>query len=365
MKEQVKSVQIQRCSNLELYRIICMLMIVAHHYVVNSGLGNIGGLLDSTPDTPSAFIMRFFGAWGKTGINCFLMITGYFMCTSQITVRKFLKLFLQILFYNIIIYAVFYIFGYESLSLKSIIPVLIPFWGFSDGFVSCFIAFYLTIPFWNILIRNMSSKEHLLLLALLLTCYTILGSIPFFEVTFNYITWFGIIYLTASYIRLYPNNIFEKKRFWGWMSIIIFILGGASIWILIKLNMRPYMFISDCNKVIAVAFAVCSFLWFKNINIKHSKMINSFGAGTFGVLLIHANSKAMRTWLWKDTIDVVGHYAMPIGSFLLYSIGVVLLVFIVCNLIDQLRIATLEKWFLKFYDNKVAAKINLLKKIIK
>ena len=27
-----------RSSNLELYRIICMLLIVAHHYVVNSGL---------------------------------------------------------------------------------------------------------------------------------------------------------------------------------------------------------------------------------------------------------------------------------------------------------------------------------------
>lgn len=34
MQPQVK----QRNSNLELYRIIVMLLIVAHHYVVNSGL---------------------------------------------------------------------------------------------------------------------------------------------------------------------------------------------------------------------------------------------------------------------------------------------------------------------------------------
>lgn len=31
----------ERASNLELYRIICMLMIVAHHYVVNSGLTSV------------------------------------------------------------------------------------------------------------------------------------------------------------------------------------------------------------------------------------------------------------------------------------------------------------------------------------
>ena len=34
MQPQIK----QRNSNLELYRIIVMLLIVAHHYVVNSGL---------------------------------------------------------------------------------------------------------------------------------------------------------------------------------------------------------------------------------------------------------------------------------------------------------------------------------------
>lgn len=33
----------ERSSNLELYRIICMLMIVAHHFVVNSGLTSAEG----------------------------------------------------------------------------------------------------------------------------------------------------------------------------------------------------------------------------------------------------------------------------------------------------------------------------------
>ena len=38
-----------RNSNLELYRIIVMLLIVAHHYVVNSGLTSIGGSISSDP----------------------------------------------------------------------------------------------------------------------------------------------------------------------------------------------------------------------------------------------------------------------------------------------------------------------------
>ncbi len=31
-----------------------------------------------------------------------------------------------------------------------------------------------------------------------------------------------------------------------------------------------------------------------------SRFINIIGAGTFGVLLIHANSETMRNWLWHD-----------------------------------------------------------------
>ena len=352
----------QRSSNLELYRIICMMLIVAHHYVVNSGLTCEGGPLLTDGFSSNSIFLSLFGAWGKTGINCFLLITGYFMCSSQITLRKYLKLFSQILFYSIVIYCIFLCCGYENLSLGHLVPVLIPFWGFKTNFVSCFLAFYLTIPFWNILIKNMSERQHQLLLVLLLTCYTLLGSLPTFEISFNYITWFGIIYLIASYIRLYPYTIFGRKGLWGWITVITCLLAIISI-----LGLRlifgqqagiGYNFVSDSNKIFAVAIAVSSFLWFKNMNIKHSKVINTFGASTFGVLLIHANSDAMRTWLWKDTVDVVGHYSLPFGQLVLFSVGVVLAVFVVCNFIDQLRIATLEKWFFNWYDRRLSAKID-------
>ena len=98
--------------------------------------------------------------------------------------------------------------------------------------------------------------------------------------------------------------------------------------------------------------------WFKNMSFHPSKLINAFGAGTFGVLLIHANSNAMRTWLWKDTVDCVGHYSLPLDALKLYSIGVVLAVFLICDLLDQLRIATVEKWFFNWYNRRFTTKVN-------
>lgn len=355
--------KVPRKSNLELYRIVCMLMIVAHHFVVNSGVAsNSCGPVMTDPLSANSIFLTLFGAWGKTGINCFLMITGYFMCTSEITLRKFLKLLAQIYLYKLIIFPIFVIVGYEPLSPVRLIRWAMPLWGLKDHFVGCFLVFFLTIPFWNMLIRQMKQRQYLLLLALLLGCYTLLGSIPSFNVSFNYVTWFGIVYLVASYIRLYPSSVFERRSLWGGLTLVTVLLAIVSVviihWLFAIYGKATlgHQMLNDSNRIFAVLVAFCSFLWFKNMDLKYSKVINAFGAGTFGVLLIHANSDAMRQWLWKDTVDVVGHYTLPLGQLILYSIGVVMIIFIICNLIDQLRIATLEKWFFRWYDKKVSAK---------
>lgn len=343
--------KVPRSSNLELYRIICMLMIVAHHYVVNSGLREEGSPMLVDPISENSIFLLLFGAWGKTGINCFLMITGYFMCTSKITLRKFIKLMGQIYFYKLLLYPILLIAGYETLSVSRIVKLVMPTWGLTDNFTGCFIAFWLTIPFLNILVQNMTKRQHELLLLLMLGMYTVLGSIPSFNVTFNYVAWFGVIYFIGSYIRMYPHPLFNQKKLWGYMTLIIVILTMLSVCCF-------NYFVADSNRILAVAVAICSFLWFKNMNIKYSKVINAFGAATFGVLLIHANSNAMRIWLWKETVDVVGHYTLPLSQLVLFSVGVVLAIFLVCNLIDQLRISTLEKWFFNWYDRKLSSKVD-------
>lgn len=357
----------RRDSNLELYRILCMILIVAHHFVVNSGLTSVDGPMSLAPHDIKTWYLWSFGMWGKTGINCFLMITGYFMCTSSITVSKFLRLILQIYFYKILIFIIFLIAGYEVLSLSRLVKLLMPIWGLNNNFTSCFVVFYLTIPFWNILIKNMTQRLHQLLLLLLLGGYTLLGSVPTFSVTFNYVTWFGIIYLIASYIRLYPHRLFENKTLWGWLTIGSIAVALFSMIFMLHMfgSLYAQFFVNDSNKIFAVLVAVCSFLWFKNIHLSYSKIINTIGASTFGVLLIHANSDAMRTWLWQDTVNCVGHYSLPLGELILYSVGVVIAIFALCNIIDILRTKFIERPFFKWYDRVESKMRNVVSSIVK
>lgn len=335
-----------RSSNLELYRIICMFMIVAHHYVVNSGIVDV---LYQEPLLIKSIYYFVFGMWGKVGINCFVLITGYFMCIKRITLKKFLKLLSEIWFYNVIIFIIFFIAGKEIVTPLRLVKLIIPFWGIDTGFVGCFILFYLLIPFLSVIVHNITQQQHLWLVLGCLTVFSILGTIPSFDISFNYVGWFCILFFVSSYIRLHPIPLFDNLVLWrclGLSSIFLAIISVVvCIWIHVHFSIDyrlAYWFVADSNKLMAVVVSITTFLWFKNVKIRDSVFVNMIAASTFGVLLIHANSDAMRQWLWRDLLDVSSQYYTPMTHIIIHSLVCVLCVFSICIVIDIIRKRIIE-----------------------
>ena len=132
----------------------------------------------------------------------------------------------------------------------------------------------------------------------------------------------------------------------------------ACVWLGTKLNRNmPYAFVSDANTALAVTNGICSFMFFKNVKIKYNKFINTVAASAYGVLLIHANSDEMRQWLWGDVLHNVSMYSS--SWLILHAIGSVIGIYVVCTLIDYLRIRFIEKPFFKLWDkhwDKIAEK---------
>ena len=342
-----------RESNLELFRIITMLLIVAHHYVVNSGL-----LIPirAEPFANQSIFLLLFGAWGKTGINCFLLITGFFVCKSNITLRKFLKLLFQIEFYNILIFLIFAFTGYLNLNKFSDWASIFPIWDINKNFISCFLVFYLFIPFLNILINNMNQKQHRNLLYFVSLFYIIMGSLPKFTLTFNYVTWFCILYFIGSYIRLYPLQIFENNKNRSILFIGSILLSSLSIilfnYIRFKYGkMTEFFLVADSNKILAVFTSISAFIYFKYLKFPYNRFINYIASTTFGVLCIHANSDAMRQWLWKDYLNNVGQYGTD--NLYIHAFLSVICIFAICSLIDFIRIKIFEQPLFKYIDKKL------------
>lgn len=342
----------KRNSNLELFRIITMLLIIAHHYIVNSGLMSAGTAMWENPYSLKVVFLWLFGAWGKMGINCFVLITGYFMCKTTITAKKFVKLLFEVMFYKLLIFAIFVVTGYETLSVRSLLALL-PVSSVGQNFVGCFLLFYLMIPFLNITIQNMKEKAHIRLVVLLCFIYVLLGTALGSDVQFNYITWYVVLYFVAAYIRMYPKACFNNTKLWAVLAAATFLASAASVVALHLIGQKVkvingYSLMTDCNKIMAFVTALCGFMFFKNVKIKYNKVINTLGASTFGVLLIHSNSAAMRKFLWTDLLKVVEQYDSP--SLVLLAVASVLGVFIACSVIDYLRIQMLEKPFFKLWD---------------
>ena len=327
-----------------------MLLIVAHHYVVNSGLLDPDGPIYTNPLSSNSIFLLLLGAWGKIGINCFVLITGYFMCRSEITATKFVKLLFEIMFYKIIIGMIFILSDYQPFEWKSFIKLFIPIESVDRNFVGCFILFFLFIPFLNVLIRNLNVRQHICLLILCSITYILFGIIR--RVDMNYVSWFMVLYVISSYVRLYPKNWMVNQRLLGLMFVMSVVLSAASIlactWLGTKLGKNmPFYFVMDTNALLAVLTGLFAFMFFKNLRLPYNGFINAVASTTFGVLLIHANSDTMRQWLWKDMLDNVGHY----GLFL-YPILCVLGVFAVCSAIDFARIKLIEKPVVSLFDKK-------------
>ena len=173
------------------------------------------------------------------------------------------------------------------------------------------IIMMLFIPFANILIRAMTKRQYQILLGLSLLYFTGISTFLKNDV-FDFVFWMLVVYFIGGYIRIYPcrwDNI--RYGILGTVcSIVLMILSILTIdFVGSKFGLETYYyFVSDANKILAVAAAISIFIMFKNWKLGYIKWINVIASTTFGVLLVHANSATNRRFLWIDVFVNVGHY---------------------------------------------------------
>lgn len=218
--------------------------------------------------------------------------------------------------------------------------------------------FYTLIPFINILINNLNKKMHTILILLLIFYFSVLGNVPGFNIVINYIILYFIIYLIGAYIRLYSNNFFENIKLVKISNLIFVVLDICSVIIMLYISTKTskkmmYYFVNDSNKILAILTSITLFLRFKNMEIRHNKVINTMASSTFGVLLIHANSDIMRQWLWRDLLKNIEIFSRSDVLVIMHSIFSVIVIFVICIIIDQIRINFIEKKLLKIFGNKL------------
>lgn len=273
------------------------------------------------------------------------------MCNSMISLRKFLKLYLEIIFYHFAIWFIFIACGLSKFNLQMMAVWLLPLHHLSDNFTQGYMALFLCIPFLNVLLRNLNQSSHAVLIGVGLTIYSFLYQIPMLKINYNYLSWFIVVFCIAAYIRKYGLFRNDDRKFWGIVSVLMILLSMVSVVVCVWFGQWQYSLVGECMAWGAILTSVSVFMYFKNIQIPYVKSINLIASTTFGVFLIHAHSNTMRRWLWGDIVDAVGHYG--VRHHVLYAMGCVAAVFVVCSIIDLIRIYCLEQPLFRFLDKRL------------
>lgn len=335
----------KRLSNIELFRIFSMLLIISLHFT--SYCINVS---DLTPFTPTYFIGWFIRGIAYISVNCYVLISAYFLCKeTEFRVSKVFSLLFETWFYSFLIYLFLLASGQTAFSLTGLLNNFFPVLSAKYWFVTIYFGLYLLSPFLNWAIQNMGKSQHFLLCLLLIFLFSIIPTFFFYSKWLDFgngygIVWFVVLYYVAAYIRNYITNDHLhkiKNKLWAltavfWILPLLSKLAIAGATIIVTGNVIGSSLFYSNNSIIILVSSVLTFISFMSIEIKNrvlEKIILFFAKCTFGVYLIHDND-LIRAILWAKLHLYVSSNA---GMYILSYTIIVIFIFVICSVIDFMR----------------------------
>ncbi len=337
-----KSIKKERNASLDLLRVLAMFMIVMTHCLPHTGLLESDSLYNA-----NCFIIKTVSSFICVHVNCFVLVSGYFLCTGKFRISKWLKLWASALFWSGLIYIILCSTGNGTFTFSGFAKAFMPFTQRRYWFLSTYLLMYILTPVCNAAIHAMTQKQHLRSIIGFFSVYILLQNIFYWNqyTSVSHIDplFFVFLYFVAAYIRKYP---FQKK--YPWFIGYIICMTFVSAYIIIEPMISEYFIkyglctppIAYYTSVPVVLGSVCFFMMFAQMNVKGvlAKIAIAVSPLTFGVYLIH-DQPEMRSFLWGN-IDIIGFADSPF--LILVVVGVTVAVFAACCFAEKIRLKLFE-----------------------
>lgn len=271
----------ERQSNIELLRLLSMLMIVIFHF-------NGHALETSAP---------FFSADGLawnithtltiTATSVFVLISGYFGIHFKI--KGVLKLYLRCFAWGLIGYLLYVVFTDNSLKLTTLAGRFMPFTHNKWWFIITYLELYFLSPLLNAAIEIFDRKKHMLFILFFGFVTLYMGYCretgeDTWGTSLSHFLW---LYMIARYIKLYvPMEAIFSRR-WIWLcvflisSVITFGLAALDSKFAVPCCLRAYPYCSPWVLIGAV-----SLLLFALSFTFESKIVNWFASSSLSAYLL-------------------------------------------------------------------------------
>ena len=335
----------ERNSNIELLRIVCMMGVVALHYV-HKDMGGVEAYM-AYPNF-NWFFVNAVRSIAIPLVNVFVIITGYFMVHSaKWSIRKALNLILIIMFYGLILYLIDVVFKQKEFSVLGLVKNIFPFMFGGVWFARTYIILILIAPFMNKLLLSISMKHYRILIVVQLLLFSAWYSTglksPITDDGYG-ILHFITLYILGGYMGRFLNEcgILKKISVFGAFGLYC-VFGLITAFVSLFINPFGYAFITN------VIAAVMLFLAVAKLKPRSIKWINVLSSKAFDVYFVH-----------RRLFGVLG-ISKLIGS--IWMIPHILLVVVVCYLAGFVC-GTIRAFIMKYTTDKLLDHIPILNRVI-
>lgn len=344
--QQENGKKVARNMNMDLLRIVSMLLIVLLHSIDHSGVLEKAINCESVIDI---YVMYVY-AFTRVCVNCYVLLSGYFLVKSKFRLHKLIVLWMEVVFYSFVIKLIFMITGQTAFSIVSLASCFFPILTGRYWFVTIYFALYLIAPFLNKAIYAMDKREFTMFNIVLGVLFSVWSSIHPAIAGVNSgggwgLAWFVVLYFAAAWFRLYyvPCYRYIVKIVLVFlipvMTTVIFIIGGV-----LKSGVFQQIGNQWCryDSLPVYLASLMLFVAFINVKIENGrvkKMISIVSPATFGVYMIHAHAE-VDPWMWGmlDLPQKMESMAFPAIQLLS-----VLAIFAICIGIDIVRQKTIGR----------------------
>ena len=276
-----------RQSNIELLRILTICGVVVLHYNGNFAFKHVA------QGSVKQQILLALEVLFICAVNLFVLITGYFSCTSNS--RRAIKP-LELLVQVVLLGAAKYLASAAlsgAFSLGGLVGAMIP----NNYFVFLYVTLYLVSPYINVLLDKLSEKQFGILVGLCLLLFSVWPTALDFvyaktgmNFTGMYTTNTGgsqmgysilnfvLMYLLGAYLRRCED---KQWKTWTLALSAVACVGALFVWQMVDAQTAR----SYANPFV-IATAVLVFCIFRRISLQ-SRVVNALAKGAFTCFLLH------------------------------------------------------------------------------
>ena len=326
-----------RSSNLELLRILCMLLIIGDH------LTGQGGIADYTT-LPSSFAFCLIGCGSRIACSVFILIGGWFLCEQPYKTRRPLSLWLSLWLYTVPVTLLCKLAGLD-VSWGALRWAAFPASTRQLWFISDYLLLLLCVPLLTRLLRGLSRPAHRGLLAVLAVPLIVYPTLFGENGAVSDTAWMFLYeYLLIAYLRRWPDN--RLARLLQHRAAALALGLGLPLLNTILRAVLETRGLTDGKAFQYMAYyrtalgalpnllaALALFYLFKGLNLGCVRWVNALAGTTLGVYILH-QVPAFRGFLWNGLLQAEAHHG-SVG----YTLLAIWAVFLGCAAVDALRTA--------------------------